>query len=84
MRCFCHAKRYTNAPRPDLIILDLNLPGLGGRELLIQIKGDPDFKAIPTIILTSSDMKRISNIATNTTRIFILRSRRNGMHLAQS
>jgi CheY-like chemotaxis protein len=46
---------HINAPRPDLIILDLNLPKTGGREILTQIKNDADLKAIPTIILTSSD-----------------------------
>ncbi len=43
------------APRPDFILLDLNLPRLDGREVLTQVKGDPGLSTIPTIILTTSD-----------------------------
>jgi len=43
------------APRPDIILLDLNLPKLDGREVLAQIKQDDSLKLIPTIILTTSD-----------------------------
>jgi CheY-like chemotaxis protein len=43
------------APRPDLILLDLNLPKMDGREVLAQIKGDDALKTIPTLILTTSD-----------------------------
>ena len=43
------------APRPDLILLDLNLPKMDGREVLAQIKADHDLKTIPTIILTTSE-----------------------------
>ena len=46
--------RYASAPRPDLILLDLNLPRKNGREVLAEIKNDPDLKAIPVIILTTS------------------------------
>jgi two-component system, chemotaxis family, response regulator Rcp1 len=46
---------YADAPRPDLIMLDLNMPRMGGHETLAQIKGDPNLKAIPTIVFTSSD-----------------------------
>jgi chemotaxis family two-component system response regulator Rcp1 len=46
---------YTDAPRPDLILLDLNLPRMDGREVLAQIKGDDNLKTIPAIILTTSD-----------------------------
>ncbi|MFQ6047618.1 MAG: response regulator [Gemmatimonadales bacterium] len=42
------------APRPDLILLDLNLPRKDGRELLAEIKQDPTLKRIPVVILTSS------------------------------
>jgi chemotaxis family two-component system response regulator Rcp1 len=45
---------HVDAPRPDLILLDLNLPLMDGREVLAQIKADGDFKTIPTIILTTS------------------------------
>jgi chemotaxis family two-component system response regulator Rcp1 len=44
-----------NAPRPDIILLDLNLPRMDGREVLNQLKNDPAFKMIPVIILTTSD-----------------------------
>jgi two-component system, chemotaxis family, response regulator Rcp1 len=46
---------YGNAPRPDLILLDLNLPKMDGREVLARIKQTEDLKAIPTIVLTTSD-----------------------------
>jgi chemotaxis family two-component system response regulator Rcp1 len=45
---------YANATRPDLILLDLNLPGKDGREVLSEIKIDPDLLRIPVVILTSS------------------------------
>jgi chemotaxis family two-component system response regulator Rcp1 len=44
-----------HAPRPDLILLDLNLPKMDGREVLGRIKEDEDLKTIPTVILTTSD-----------------------------
>jgi len=43
-----------NAPRPDLILLDLNLPKKDGREVLAELKGSPALKSIPVIILTTS------------------------------
>ena len=49
-RVGAHAK----APRPDLILLDLNLPNMDGREVLAHIKEDADLKTIVTVILTSS------------------------------
>ncbi|MBE9251237.1 response regulator [Dolichospermum sp. LEGE 00240] len=48
------AGEYANAPRPDLILLDLNLPRKGGREVLAEIKSDPQLKRIPIVILTTS------------------------------
>lgn len=46
---------YVDAPRPDLILLDLNLPRMDGREVLKHIRGDDSLKNIPTVILTTSD-----------------------------
>jgi two-component system, chemotaxis family, response regulator Rcp1 len=45
---------YANAPRPDLILLDLNLPRKDGRELLEELKSDPDLRTIPVVVLTTS------------------------------
>lgn len=45
---------YVKAPRPDLVLLDLNLPRKDGREVLAEIKSDEDLKRIPVVILTSS------------------------------
>jgi CheY-like chemotaxis protein len=44
-----------DAPRPDFILLDLNLPRMDGREVLAHIKADPDLRTIPVIILTTSE-----------------------------
>jgi CheY-like chemotaxis protein len=46
---------HSNAPRPDVILLDLNLPKMDGRELLGRIKEDEGLKVIPVVILTTSD-----------------------------
>jgi CheY-like chemotaxis protein len=46
---------YAAAPRPDLILLDLNLPRMDGREVLARIKADAALMTIPTIILTTSE-----------------------------
>lgn len=46
--------KYSNAPRPDLILLDLNLPKKNGRELLAEIKVDEHLMTIPVVILTTS------------------------------
>jgi|SRR5580704_4817557 chemotaxis family two-component system response regulator Rcp1 len=46
---------HADSPRPDLILLDLNLPRMDGREVLAHIKEDASLKMIPTVILTTSD-----------------------------
>lgn len=46
---------HASAPRPDLILLDLNLPRMDGREVLARIKASDSLKTIPTVILTTSD-----------------------------
>jgi chemotaxis family two-component system response regulator Rcp1 len=50
-----HEGGYAASPRPDLILLDLNLPKMDGREVLGHIKEDDGLKTIPTVILTTSD-----------------------------
>ena len=45
---------YADVPRPDLILLDLNLPRKDGREVLGELKRDPDLKVIPVVVLTTS------------------------------
>jgi len=49
-----HQGEYISAPRPDLLLLDLNLPKKDGRDVLVEIKADPVLKRIPVVILTSS------------------------------
>ncbi len=50
--------RFADAPRPDLVLLDLNLPRKDGREVLEEIKKDPSLKRIPVVVLTTSESER--------------------------
>jgi len=60
---------YANAPRPDLILLDLNLPRKDGREVLAEIKADCELQRIPVIVLTTSlaekDIQQAYKLHTN-------------------
>ena len=53
-----HAGPYATAPRPDLILLDLNMPRMDGRQFLAEIKTVEAFATIPVVILTTSDVER--------------------------
>ncbi len=46
--------KYSRAPRPDVILLDLHLPKLDGRQILSEIREDPDLQSIPIVVLTAS------------------------------
>ena len=48
-------REYSGAPRPDLVLLDLNLPRKNGREVLAEIKQDPGLRRIPVVVMTCSD-----------------------------
>jgi CheY-like chemotaxis protein len=50
--------KYAGVPRPDVILLDLNLPKKDGREVLEEVKADPSLRNIPVVVLTSSDAER--------------------------
>jgi CheY-like chemotaxis protein len=58
MACLRREGRYANAARPDLILLDLNLPQMNGFEVLDSIKEDPDLKRIPVVVLTTSQAEQ--------------------------
>jgi two-component system response regulator len=64
-----HQEQYASVPRPDVILLDLNLPRKDGREVLAEIKADDGLKQIPVIVLTTSeaeeDILRAYNLAVN-------------------
>jgi two-component system, chemotaxis family, response regulator Rcp1 len=50
--------KHAGAPRPDLVLLDLNLPRMDGREVLATIKSDVALRTIPVVVLTTSDAER--------------------------
>jgi len=49
---------YSDAPQPDLVLLDLNLPRKDGREVLAEIKEDPKLKLVPVVVMTTSEAER--------------------------
>ena len=55
MDCLYRRGNFAAAPRPDLILLDLNMPRKDGRAVLMEIKADPALRGIPVIILTTSE-----------------------------
>jgi chemotaxis family two-component system response regulator Rcp1 len=61
--------RYANAPRPHLILLDLNLPRKDGREVLAELKADVDLRTIPVVVLTTSqaeeDIRKVYGLYAN-------------------
>jgi len=61
--------QYADVPRPDLVLLDLNLPGKDGREVLAEMKSDPNLKTIPVVVLTTSqadeDVLKSYNLGAN-------------------
>lgn len=58
MDFLCRRGAHTGAPRPDLILLDLNLPKKDGREVLAELKNNPELRHIPVIVLTTSEAER--------------------------
>jgi two-component system, chemotaxis family, response regulator Rcp1 len=58
MDCLRREGKYAQAARPDLILLDLNLPRMNGFEVLDAIKEDPDLKRIPVVVLTTSQAEQ--------------------------
>jgi chemotaxis family two-component system response regulator Rcp1 len=69
MRFLRREEEFANAPRPDLILLDLNLPKKDGREVLEEIKADDNLRRIPVVVLTTShaeeDIVRSYNLHAN-------------------
>jgi len=69
LHCLRREGKYADSPRPYLILLDLNLPVMDGREVLEKIKDDQDLKRIPVVILTTSkaeeDILRTYNLHAN-------------------
>lgn len=56
---FLHQQgKYAEAPRPDIVLLDLNLPKMDRREVLANLKADPDLRRIPVVVLTTSQAEQ--------------------------
>jgi CheY-like chemotaxis protein len=53
-----HEGPYTEAPKPDIVLLDLNMPRKDGREVLAEMKADPKLKRIPVVVLTTSEAEQ--------------------------
>ncbi len=51
--------QFENAPKPDVIFLDINLPGKNGREIFREIKNDPALESIPIVLLTTMDVTEL-------------------------
>lgn len=58
LRYLRQENEHASAPRPDLILLDLNLPGKDGREVLAELKADPALQQIPVVVLTTSEAEQ--------------------------
>ena len=61
VEAFAYLRRegqHHGAPAPDLILLDLNMPRMDGRQFLKNIKADPDLRSVPVVVLTTSDAER--------------------------
>lgn len=58
-----HQNAFADSPRPDLIVLDLNLPRVSGHDVLQEIKNDPSLKSIPVVVLTSSSAEEDIRLA---------------------
>lgn len=58
MRFLRRQAEYSDAPQPDLVLLDLNLPRKDGREVLAEIKEDPKLKLVPVVVMTTSEAER--------------------------
>jgi two-component system, chemotaxis family, response regulator Rcp1 len=58
LACLRKQGKYAHAARPDLVLLDLNLPRKGGQEVLAEVKADPDLRRIPVVVLTTSQAEQ--------------------------
>lgn len=54
LACLRREGRWASGPRPDLVLLDINMPGRGGFDALAEIRGDPKLRSVPTVLLSTS------------------------------